>query len=91
MKAKNLHCGLKLSAALLVISIDSKILARIYTDLIRNAEREMDSGGVLDIRTYESDNNYHIEFKNTCLKTNEKDLEPFFLPFNGDQESGLAI
>jgi len=91
MEAKNLRCNLKLAPALPVISIDREILVRIFTDLIRNAEREMDSGGVLDIRTYESDNNYHIEFKNTCLKAKERDLEPFFLPFSSDQESGLAI
>lgn len=51
----------------------------------------MDTGGTLDIRTYESDNNHHIEFKNTCIKLREKDLEPFFLPFSSEQESGLAI
>jgi signal transduction histidine kinase len=91
MEAKNLRCNLKLARALPVISIDREILVRIFTDLIRNAEREMDNGGVLDIRTYESDNNHHIEFKNSCLKTKEKDVEPFFLPFSSDQESGLAI
>jgi hypothetical protein len=46
---------------------------------------------VLDIRTYESDNNHNIEFKNSCLKAREKDVEPFFLPFSSDQESGLTI
>jgi signal transduction histidine kinase len=45
MEARNLRCNLKLAHALPVISIDRKILVRIFTDLIRNAEREMDSGG----------------------------------------------
>jgi len=91
MEARDFKCNLKLAPSLSVISIDREILFRIFTDLIRNAETEMDAGGILDIRTYESDNNHHIEFKNTCLKAKEKDMEPFFLPFSSEQESGLAI
>jgi signal transduction histidine kinase len=92
MEEKNLRYNLKLAPSLSAISIDKEILARIFTDLIRNAEREMDKGGALDIRTYESDNNHHIEFKNSCLKEKMIDLEPFFLPFNtSDTESGLTL
>jgi two-component system, NtrC family, sensor histidine kinase HydH len=92
MAEKDLRSNLKLAPALSAISIDRDLLARIFTELIRNAEREMYPGGTLEIRTYESDNNHHIEFKNSCLKAKEKDIEPFFLPFNSsDQESGLAI
>jgi two-component system, NtrC family, sensor histidine kinase HydH len=91
MEAKKLRLNLNLAPSLPVISIDREILIRIFTDLIRNAEREMGMGGRLDIRTYESDNNHHIEFKNTCLKPKEKEIEPFFLPFSSDHENGLAI
>lgn len=91
MEAKNLRYKLKLAPALTVISIDRDILCRIFTDLIRNAETEMAPGGTLDIMTYESDNNHHIEFKSTIPKKKEKDMEPFFLPFSSDRESGLAI
>jgi len=92
MEERHLRCNLKLAPSLSVISIDKEILARIFTDLIRNAEREMETGGTLDIRTYKSDNNYHIEFKNNFLKAKVKDLEPFFLPFNSsDRESGLTL
>jgi len=68
MEEKNQRCNLKLAPSLSEISIDKEILSRIFTDLIRNAEREMDTGGTLMIRTYESDNNHHIEFKNSFLK-----------------------
>lgn len=89
---KKLKCDLKLSPTLSIVSIDREILGRIFTDLIRNAEQEMAEGGVLEIRTYESDHNRHIEFKNTHLKEEAKDLEPFFLPFNtSDRESGLPL
>lgn len=92
MEGKNLQWDLKLAPSLPMISIDRGILVRIFTELIRNAERETDIGGKLDIRTYESDNSHHVEFKNSCLKETEKDIEPFFLPFNSsEQESGLAI
>jgi two-component system, NtrC family, sensor histidine kinase HydH len=89
---KKLKCCLKLSPTLSAVSIDREILARIFTDLIRNAEEEMDVGGVLEIRTYESNHNRHIEFKNTYLKEEAKDLELFFLPFNtSGSESGLPL
>ncbi|MBN1626390.1 MAG: response regulator [Deltaproteobacteria bacterium] len=93
LEAKNMRCNLRLATSLPVISIDRDILSRIFTDLIRNAEREMEPGGELDIMNYESDNNHHIEFKSTCLKKRErgKDMEPFFLPFSSEHESGLAI
>ncbi len=93
LEAKNMRCNLRLSPSLPVISIDRDILDRIFTDLIRNAEREMEPGGGLEIMNYESDNNHHIEFKSTCLKKreSERDMEPFFLPFSSEHESGLAI
>ena len=92
MEEKDSRCNLKLSPLLSVTSFDKDILARIFTDLIRNAENEIDTGGAFDIKTYKSGNNYHIEFKNTCLKAEAKDPEPFFLPFNSsDRDTGLSL
>jgi two-component system, NtrC family, sensor histidine kinase HydH len=92
LEERNQKYNLILAPSLTVVSIDKQILARIITDLIHNAERDMDIGGTLEIRTYESDNNHHIEFKNTCFKAKEKDMEPFFLPFSSSEsESGLSL
>jgi two-component system, NtrC family, sensor histidine kinase HydH len=92
IEEKKIQCILKLAPYLSVISIDIEILSRIFTDIIRNAAREMDSGGAIEIRSYESDNHHHIEFKNSCLKEPAGELEPFFLPFNTrDTETGLTL
>jgi two-component system, NtrC family, sensor histidine kinase HydH len=92
IKEKRIRCDLKLAPDLSVVYIDREILARIFTDLIRNAEREMNEDSILEIRTYESDHSRHIEFKSSCVKEEVNDLEPFFLPFNtGDKESGLPL
>jgi two-component system, NtrC family, sensor histidine kinase HydH len=89
---KGLRCELKLSPALSLATVDRDMLVRIFTSLIRNAEKEMDSGGIIEIRSYETGHSRHIEFKNSYAKGKTRDPEPFFLPFNtGDKEDGLSL
>jgi two-component system, NtrC family, sensor histidine kinase HydH len=89
---KNLRCDLKLTPNLSVAIFDREILARLFTNLIMHAEREMPAGGVIEIRTYETGQNRHIEFKNSFMKESAADLEPFFLPFNtSDTKNGLPL
>jgi len=92
MEERDVRCRLNLDSSLSIISVDRDILAQTFTDLIRNAVREMEKGGDLYIRTFGSDKNLHIEFKHRCRKAQADDHEPFFMPFNGrDQEIGLPI
>jgi signal transduction histidine kinase len=75
-----------------VVSIDKDILERIFIELIQNAVKELNSGGTLYIRTFESNNSFHVEFKNRSYKIDTKDTEPFFMPFSErDQAIGLPI
>ncbi len=92
MDEKGIRCSLKLEPGLSIISADREILAQVFVGLIRNAEREMDRLSELNIRTYESANNLHIEFKNMCENAKAGDPESFFLPFNsGEHEVGLPL
>jgi len=43
------RCRLNMDPSLSIVSIDRDILSRTFTDLIRNAAREMDKGGELHI------------------------------------------
>lgn len=89
---KDLRYQLNLDPSLTTIAIDKDILAKIFTDLIRNAQKIMESEGELNIRTFESNDNCYVEFKNSSGKIKDDDLEPFFLPFNSsDKEFGLPL
>lgn len=83
---------LNLDKSTAVVSIDKDILERIFIELILNAIKEMNGGGILSIRTFESDNSLHVEFKSKGQKIETKDSEPFFMPFSErDQAVGLPI
>ncbi|MBN1847417.1 MAG: response regulator [Deltaproteobacteria bacterium] len=83
---------LNLDKSTAVVSIDKDILERIFVELILNALKEMNSGGILYIRTFESDNSLHVEFKSRGHKIEAKDTEPFIMPFSErDQAVGLPI
>lgn len=70
------------------VVIDKQLLSDVFLDLIRNASNEIERGDKMNIRTFGSDKNLHIEFKNNCNKMTSNDREPFFLPFD---ESGHEI
>lgn len=92
MEKNKVKCRIRLEPSLSIISADKEILSQIFIDLIRNAEREMDKGGEINISTFESDNNYHVEFKNICKSAKKREPEPFFLPFSSsDLEIGLPL
>ena len=50
----------------------------------------MDNNNDLIIKTYESDNKCHIEFKNKVTNKATEDPDLFFLPFNSS-EKGIGI
>lgn len=91
-QGENRPCRLNLDSSLSIISIDRDILSQIFIDLMRNAAKELKEGGDIYIRTFESEKNLHIEFKNRCQRKKAKDSEPFFMPFSGgNQDIGLPL
>ena len=60
---------------------DKDILAQIFTGLILNVVKEMDSGDTLYMRTFESRKNVNIEFKGRVPKTKKKVMDRMLMPF----------
>ena len=60
--------------------------------MIRNAAEAMDKGGELIIKTFESDQDVHIEFKNQSPGLKVKDPEVLSMPFaEGGGNIGLPL
>jgi PAS domain S-box-containing protein len=71
---------------------DSDILTQVFINLIRNAMEAMDERGTLTIKTYESDQNLHIDFRNPVCGPLVEDPEVLFLTLDeGGQSIGLPL
>ena len=92
MERRQVMCTLDLAPKLPVVYIDPEILTQIFINLIRNAAEAMDKKGTLDIKTFESDQDLHIEFKNKASGSKVKNPEALFMPFGeGGQSIGLPL
>jgi len=82
-----------LDTSLSDVIMDREMLAQLFNSLIRNAAREMRAGGTLHVRTYDSDQYYHVEFRNQRQEPKGANLEQLFMPFDqeGDQKMGLPL
>lgn len=88
----SLRISLNLDQSMPQIKIDREILGRVVTELIRHIGKDMDDRGSLEIRTFESDNNSHIEFKCSVKNIRIGDPDLFFLPFNSsEKEFGFPL
>jgi C4-dicarboxylate-specific signal transduction histidine kinase len=88
IERRQVKCQLKLDSRQSIATVDPKILARIFINLIRNATEAMAKGGNLIIRTFESHQEIHIEIKNRPPGPQIKRPEALFMPF---AEGGLSI
>ena len=71
---------------------DPDVLAQVSINLIRNALAAIQRGGELVIRTFETDQNIHIEFRNEAAGARLKKPELLFLPFDeGGESIGLPL
>jgi len=85
-------CRLELTSGLPAAYADPEIVAQIFINLIRNATKAMDKGGELKIRSFETDRDIHIEFKNLAPDMKVEDPEALFMPFSeGGQSVGLPL
>ena len=90
MEHRGIKARLNLDAWLSPVYIDKDILAQIFTGLILNAIKEMDSGDTLYMRTFENRENVNIEFKNRVPKTKGKGMDRVLMPF-GESHRGTVL
>ncbi len=89
---RGLRCQLNLNPDLSDVYTDPDILTQIFVNLILNAAEAMDNGGVLTIRTFESEQDLYIEFKNPSSEAEVKHPELLFMPFaEGGESIGLPL
>jgi len=89
---RRITCKLKLYPDLSEVYTDPDILTQIFVNLILNAAEVMESGGVLAIRTFESEQDLYIEFKNPAPEQEIKHPELLFMPFaEGGESIGLPL
>jgi len=92
MEVRRITCQLDLCPDLSVVYSDPDILTQIFVNLILNAAEAMDKGGILNIKTFESDQDLHIEFKNPASEPAFKHPELLFMPFaEGGESIGLPL
>jgi PAS domain S-box-containing protein len=89
---RGLRCQLNLNPDLSDVYTDPEILTQIFVNLILNAAEAMDNGGILSIRTFESEQDLHIEFKNPSSESAVMHPELLFMPFaEGGESIGLPL
>jgi len=89
---RRIICKLKLHPDLSEVYTDPDILTQIFVNLILNAAEAMENGGVLAIKTFESEQDFCIEFKNPAPGQEIKHPELLFMPFaEGGESIGLPL
>jgi PAS domain S-box-containing protein len=89
---RGLECRLDLDLNVSAAYADPAVLTQIFVNLILNAAEAMDKNGVLIIRTYESEQELHIEFKNPVSGKEIRHPELLFMPFaEGGESIGLPL
>lgn len=89
---RQVKCKLDLTQGLPPAYVDPEIVGQIFINLIRNATEAMDKGGDLIIKTFESDEDLLIEFRNQAPGVKIEDPETLFMPFaEGGQSIGLPL
>jgi PAS domain S-box-containing protein len=89
---RKITCKLKLHPDLSAVYTDPDILTQIFVNLILNAAEAMENGGVLAIRSFESEQDIYIEFKNPVPEKEMKHPEILFMPFaEGGESIGLPL
>jgi PAS domain S-box-containing protein len=89
---RGLRCQLNLNPDLSDVYTDPEILTQIFVNLILSAAEAMDNGGVLSIRTFESEQDIHLEFENPSSEPAVKHPEILFMPFaEGGESIGLPL
>jgi diguanylate cyclase (GGDEF)-like protein/PAS domain S-box-containing protein len=92
MEQKGVWVQMELDDGLNNVLADPEMLSQVFINLSRNAIKVMDQGGAFHIRSFESDRNVHVEFRNRVEDEQEINPELLFLPFDeGGQSIGLPL
>jgi len=91
-EARQIKCISDLDSRLPSTYVDPEILNQICINLIRNATEAMAEGGELFIKSFENDQEIHIEFNNKATGLKIRYPESLFMPFaEGSQSFGLPL
>jgi PAS domain S-box-containing protein len=89
---EGLECQLDLSPSLSVAYLDRDLVSQIFAELIRNALEKSAEPGTVYIRTFEGEDNLHVEFKNPAAELELKNPEQPLMPFDdSEQETSLSL
>ncbi len=89
---RQVKCQLDLTQGLPPAYVDPEVLGQIFINLIRNATEAMEKGGSLHIKTFESDKDLLVEFRNQSPGLKVENPETLFMPFaEGGQSIGLPL
>ena len=88
--SQKVNIRLDLDDSLSPVKTDREIIVGIFTELLNNSGKDINNVNEITIKTYESDNKCHIEFKNKAENLKAEDPDLFFLPFNSS-EKGIGL
>jgi PAS domain S-box-containing protein len=89
---RRVKCELDLYPDLSVVYTDPDILTQIFVNLILNSVEAMDKGGNLIIKTFETEQDLHVEFRNPASEPEVINPELLFMPFaEGGESIGLPL
>ncbi len=92
MENREVRYILELCPTLPVAYVDPEVLPQVFINLIRNAASVMGKKGTIRVRTFESEHDLHIEFRNQAPGLKIKHPETLFMPFAEDDQSlGLPL
>lgn len=92
MDKRKVKCIPELSPTFPAAFVDPEILPQIIINLIRNTVDMMEKGGDLFIKTFESNQGLHIEFKNQVQGMKIDRPETLFMPFaDVGNDQGLPL
>ncbi len=92
MDKRKIKCISELSPTFPAAFVDPEILHQIIINLINNAMDMMEEGGDLFLKTFESNQGLHIEFKNQVQGLEIDRLEALFMPFAEEgNDQGLPL
>lgn len=75
-----------------LVWVDPEIIQQVFVNLIQNAIERMEAGDNLAVKTYESSQNVHVDFRSRMREPATKDLDLLFLPFDEEGQSlGLPL
>ncbi|MBN1103103.1 MAG: response regulator [Deltaproteobacteria bacterium] len=92
IEARQVECVVDLDSELPPINADPDVLAQIFINLIRNGMENLQKGGALTLRTFQSERELHVSFRNDFSGPAVQNPDSFFMPFaEGGRGIGLPL